>query len=272
MTDSLHYEGIAWNPATESQNRIHGDDVAKQYGFRGGLVPGVTVYACMVEPAIRRFGINWLRSGGAEVVLKRPVYEGDAFQVEAATRAAEDEGLAHQLLGPDGEACAIGKVFERANGIPPSMRGDAPAPPTEKRPEASRATLERLRETGLGANRVLWDGGGENGRYRDWLDDMPDLVRADRDGYAHPGFTLGLANWVLSENVYLGPWVHVESRVRHHDALELNTETITEARITDLFERGGHEFVDLDVAVYRSDGSPIWSGFHRAIYVLRKRD
>ena len=28
--------------ATDSDNRIHSDDVAKQYGFRGGLVPGVS--------------------------------------------------------------------------------------------------------------------------------------------------------------------------------------------------------------------------------------
>ena len=38
------YTITAHNPATGSENRIHADDVARRYGFRGGLVPGVTVY------------------------------------------------------------------------------------------------------------------------------------------------------------------------------------------------------------------------------------
>ena len=33
----------ASNEATESENKIHDDTVAAQYGFRGGLVPGVSV-------------------------------------------------------------------------------------------------------------------------------------------------------------------------------------------------------------------------------------
>ena len=31
---------IAYNHATESENKIHSDEVARRYGFRGGLVPG----------------------------------------------------------------------------------------------------------------------------------------------------------------------------------------------------------------------------------------
>ena len=33
----------ALNTAPDSDNKIHGDELAKQYGFEGGLVPGVTV-------------------------------------------------------------------------------------------------------------------------------------------------------------------------------------------------------------------------------------
>ena len=37
----------ALNDAERSENAIHHDDVARRYGFGGGLVPGVTVYAYM---------------------------------------------------------------------------------------------------------------------------------------------------------------------------------------------------------------------------------
>jgi hypothetical protein len=35
----LRYEVEAFNTATASQNRIHDDEVAQRFGFRGGLVP-----------------------------------------------------------------------------------------------------------------------------------------------------------------------------------------------------------------------------------------
>lgn len=38
-------EIVAFNTAHASENRIHDDATAKRYGFAGGLVPGVDVYA-----------------------------------------------------------------------------------------------------------------------------------------------------------------------------------------------------------------------------------
>jgi len=38
--------------AAASANKIHDDTVAQQYGFRGGLVPGVSVYASMTYPLV----------------------------------------------------------------------------------------------------------------------------------------------------------------------------------------------------------------------------
>ena len=37
------YRVRARNAATNSEDKIHPDDVARRYGFEGGLVPGVTV-------------------------------------------------------------------------------------------------------------------------------------------------------------------------------------------------------------------------------------
>ena len=39
---------------------IHEDDLARQYGFKGGLVPGVTVYAWMTHPVVEALGVEWL--------------------------------------------------------------------------------------------------------------------------------------------------------------------------------------------------------------------
>ncbi len=98
---------------------------------------------------------------------------------------------------------------------------------------------------------------------------MPDLVRPDKNGFAHPGVTLGLANLVLTFNVKLGPWIHAQSEVQHCAPVPLGSTLHVESRITDLFERRGHEFVDLEVAAFIDPDRPVLFAKHRAIYKLR---
>src|SRR3954453_96570 len=45
MTDVGEHPVTAFNTDTASSNRIHDDATARRFGFRGGLVPGVDVYA-----------------------------------------------------------------------------------------------------------------------------------------------------------------------------------------------------------------------------------
>jgi len=40
------------NTSSASENKIHDDSVARQYGFSGGLVPGVDIYAYMTHPVV----------------------------------------------------------------------------------------------------------------------------------------------------------------------------------------------------------------------------
>ena len=56
----------ARNPATDSENRIHADDVARRYGFRGGLVPGVTVYGYIATALAADSG--WVAHGRTEAL------------------------------------------------------------------------------------------------------------------------------------------------------------------------------------------------------------
>jgi hypothetical protein len=268
MTEPERWEGTAYNQATESENKIHDDTVARRYGFRGGLVPGVTTYAYLVHPALASWGLDWLTQGTASVVLRKPLYDGDRLRVEPkpdGRRAYRGE-----VIGPDDVVCASGVVSlsEPASGAP-ARRGDPPAPSPDARPEATREALERLREEGLGSVRIAWRGERPYDRYTRALDDMPDLVRPDAGGFANPAFTLGLANWVLSANVQLGPWIHAQSEVRNCAAIPLGSALVVEGRIEDLFERGGHEFVDLDVSVLLEGGEPAMTASHRAIYRLR---
>ena len=262
------WTGVAYNQATASENRIHADDVARQYGFRAGLVPGVTVHAYLVQPAIEAWGVAFLAHGAVSVRLERPLYDGGAFTVAVEH---DDRTAYHgEVRDADGAVCARGTVSLPAEPAPaPGRRGDPPAPRGDARPEATRGALERLREVGMGSIALEWRATGELDRTTRDLADMPDLVRPDRGGYANPAFTLGCANWVLAQNVRLGPWIHVQSDVRHFTAVARGAHLVVESRVVDLFERGGHEFVDLDVALFVAPDTPALAARHRAIYRLR---
>jgi acyl dehydratase len=264
------WDGLAFNQATESENRIHTDDVAKKYGFRGGLVPGVTVHAYLCHPALRAWGEAWLARGRARLALKKPLYDGARFRVDV--QDATTNAYAATLFDDAGTLCATARVELPETPAPraPALRGDPTVPALDARPPATQATMERLRRDGLGALRVQWRGDGELDRYMRDPSDMPALVRPDAGGFANPAFTLGVANWVLARNVALGPWIHTESDVQHHAPVALGDWLTVEARITDLYERRGHRLVALEVAAHAERG-PVLVTQHRAIYELALR-
>ena len=100
----------AHNDAAASTNKIHDDTVARQYGFRGGLVPGISVYAYMTYPLVHNFGAAWLTQGTARVQLAKPIYEGDQVTVTGTVNAVAESGMHFDLasMNSEGVACGIG--------------------------------------------------------------------------------------------------------------------------------------------------------------------
>ncbi len=65
-TQVVPYRVKAFNTAVASENKIHDDAVARRFGFAGGLVPGVEIYAYMTHVPVERWGRAWLEAGSAE--------------------------------------------------------------------------------------------------------------------------------------------------------------------------------------------------------------
>ena len=86
---------------------------------------------------------------------------------------------------------------------------------------------------------------------------------------AHPGWLLRDANYVLSRNVRLGPWIHVESSAQHHRAVGDGDSVSTRAFVTREWEHKGHRFVTLDVAVIAAGELAVRIS-HTAIYAPRQ--
>ena len=71
------YEVVARNFSESSENKIHSDEIAKKFGFKGALVPGVAVYGHLTLPLVDRFGENWLEHSVCDLRLIKPAYHDD---------------------------------------------------------------------------------------------------------------------------------------------------------------------------------------------------
>ena len=258
MTRLLH-RITAHNAATQSENKIHDDAVAREYGFRGGLVPGVTVYAYMTHPVVQHWGRAWLEQGTMQARFLAPVYEGQEVTVTfdgSQLTAATDDGVV-----ATGTAALPGQPAS-----PPPVADYPPGPVPERRPPASAEAL--------GAIDVLGslDAGFHAERAAEFLAEIgDDLPLYPHQQVAHPGYLIRDANWILAANVKLGPWIHVESAVTHHSAVVDGERVSTRGRVRDLFERKGHEFVVLDLLQVADGQRPVASIVHTAIYKPRRQ-
>lgn len=267
VTEPRSWQAEAFNQAPESENRIHSDEVARAYGFRGALVPGVTVSSYLIHPAVVAWGDEWPARGHAHCVVHSPVYDRERFRVDV-TRASASAYEA--VLSDDrGARCATAHVALPEKPPPlPIHRGDPLLDPSSERPVASREVMEELREQGLSAMRARWDDSAELTSYLRDPSEMPEPFAGD--GFANPAFVLGLTNWVLGGNVRMNPWLHLQTESQNFRPIPSGQELVVEAAIADLFEKKGHEFVDVDVGIFFADTREAATQVRlRAIYKLR---
>jgi acyl dehydratase len=250
------YRVVATNPATASENRIHSDEEARRHGFRGGLVPGVTVYGYLVHAVVDAFGPEWVATGAAEVRFRQPCYEGETLTIGVAT----DGGVT--VISGD-TTCVTGEVWidgtpdAHPEAIVPGVR-----PPAERRPAASKSALAP--GTPLGSVFIPTDQEAADA-YLAKIQESSDLYRRRR--WLHPGLLLEGANSVLTANVVLPLWLHVGSEIGHRRPVEIGEPVEVRARVAELWERRGHQFLALDVVWLAAD-DVVATAKHTAIWEL----
>jgi acyl dehydratase len=266
MVQVLEHRVVARNPATGSENRIHADETARQYGFKGGLVPGVTVYAYACAPILEALGEEWLEKGSAAMRFSAPCYDGELLTATVELSAAGGSGQSHSVVVATGEkTCATGTAAAAGEPGRPEEIGWAPLP--EHRPPASVEVLAP--RTVLGSVMLPTD----EARMSSYLESIgePSPVYSRRR-IVHPGMLLNGANWVLAANVVMPAWLHVESRVRYRRSVAVGEPVQVRGIVADAFERKGHRFVAVDLAWVAGEGAGadelVSSGRHTAIWQL----
>ena len=170
------YQVVAFNAAKLSENKMHDDTVARRFGFTGGLVPGVDVFAYLSHAPLAHWGRAYLERGHMTGRFGKPLYEGETATVTALERdggldvTIESQGIvcgtAHATLAPAAPAPALADFGQ---GTPPAHEDRPPAdrlarddPPVaaaesqhpaldqpQVRPRLRRHRLDHPRPTGL---------------------------------------------------------------------------------------------------------------------------
>ena len=241
MTHHLPIHRIrAVNSVRDSENRIHADDVAAQYGFRAGLVAGVAVYGYLAKPIIA-FAPEWLEHGTMNFRLFEPFYDGDEVIVKAETQ--HDGSIEVTAEREDGKLCAKGTaVIDPGPAEQPEPIPEAPLPARDQRPIPTRETVVP---------------GGLLGTVTAALES------------AEPDKLLQLSNEMLVQNFRLGPWIHAASELRNWSTAKPGDLIAARGRIHDRFDRKGHEFLVADLMLIANGGRLLQTVHHTAIYRLR---
>src|SRR5262245_2188668 len=250
------YAVEAYNTAKASENKIHDDEVARRFGFTGGLVPGVDVYAYMTHLPVARWGRAFLEHGTLEARFLKPVYDGE---IATVTANESDGGLDIEVTSRD-QLCATGHAA-MTRRQPPSLDAFPAATVAAERAPADETSLSVGRSLGIKPLRVTAD--WARGYIADVRERDPIYLA---EGLSHPGQLPRLFNWALTHNVVLGPWIHVGSTVDHFAAARVGDELSVRAKVIANYEKKGHRFVDLDGLVVANASAPIARITHTAIY------
>jgi acyl dehydratase len=257
-----HYEVEAQNLSRASENRIHDDAIARQFGFTGALVPGVEVYAYACHVPVELWGRGWLERGTIECRFAKPVYDGRMVRVSAGR---EGESLTISVES-DGVLCA-NATARIGEGSAPALEPYPMRPLPAERPPADEVSLAPGVVLGTAARAMTPE---DADWYCDGVRETDPLYRNER--IVHPGRVLRLCNNALMDNVVLGPWIHVGSKVQNLSAARIGETLSARAKVAANYEKKGHRLVDLDVLVIAKDERPVAHVLHTAIYRLRAPD
>ena len=272
------WAATAFNQVPHSANEIHGDKVAKDFGFKGGLVPGVTVSAYLAHPAVETWGMDFLGRGHLHVRVNSPLYDGEAFEVDVSDET--DSSYTASLRRPDGTLSAHAEVH-LANPeqlvTPPVMRGDPIADRDTPALEATPDNMAILKKNGCHGVKFHWHNEHEMRTYLQSQADMPQLLKTDAQslsaggsGYANMSFVLGCSNWILARIAHMNPWVHLETTSQNFTPIPYDTRLIAEMEVLDFYNKKGHEFVDARINLFDAVSAQCFSSIDlRAIYRLR---
>ena len=244
------------------RNPIHSTAVAQEYGFRGALVGGVTVWSWCTPAVLEALGESWLDHGWAAFRFRRPTYPGDemAIHIGPSSEDGPDHTADHTLrttnralrmTNQDGVDCVVGAVG--LGDAPWLVELTRPATPLAPAPVADPPLLT-MESAPVGG---------------DWRAMTVPMTPADADAYLreshshrpsqapfagptpriHPGWLAGRCEAIMRHNHYVPSSMHTQTLLQLLAPAHATGPIHTGARVLRVFENKGHHAVVFDALV-----------------------
>ena len=261
------YSVDGYNYAKDHDNKIHSDDVAAQYGFKGGLVPGVGVYAYLTYPVVEALGREWLQRGAMTAKFLKPIYHGEEVITRTTVTKLDPLTFSVELCDTAGELRAHGEASL------PHTTAEIFTAKFPQRPLPSQRLAPTIASlpVGTGLGSLAWRSGWTE-LEENFLFNMRATLPIffGQEPICHPAFYLAQANELLMANVQLGPWIHTSSDVQHYSMPRDGERVSLRGQVAAAFEKRGHEIVTLDLGLFAEEPRPIAHIRHTAIVRLRE--
>ena len=250
------YQATARNFAHDTENRIHSDEVAAQFGFAGALVAGAAVFGHMTRPLVDALGTDWLANWTADVRFLKPAYHGDALTIHHEVARAEHTVRCH----------ARGVLLAELTSTPGNAESESTVvgagATIDERPKIHRDNVV------VGEPFPAWTWSPDAVANAESAAQVEDDLDCYRSGVIHPNAILATANGAFTRRYRLPAWIHVGSTVRFHRLLRVGDVIEVRTVPTRKWRRKGHEFVSLDIA-YLVDGAVATEIRHVSIFRVR---
>jgi hypothetical protein len=254
----------------DQPENIHTDKVAREMGYKGALVYGTVVYAWSVPLIREALGDEWMRSGWADIHIRRPVYSGDDLTITLEP----GEGDAYQLAAtdPEGKAritAALGNGTGEWVADHRRSRRLTVEPLPNPRPRITLETapigqdLPRLQAEAHDRLGKLFQEATEHG--------YGPLTVGGREVQS-PATVTGRMTWyVHAVWDYAGPAIHSRSQVQYLDFVGVDEPVSVAGHFVDAYEMNGHHYSITDGTVFGADGREVALTRHSSIFKVAPR-
>ena len=239
------YEVTARNFSEASENRIHSDEIAKKFGFRGALVPGVAVYGHLTHLLVKAFGKDWLAHSVDNLRLRKPAYHGEQIYFALAS-----EGALHTVTCHDHEGELLAELTSEMPDQLPDPEHPSILEGDYKHPERIEITWDAITPMQPFSP---WQVVLDETLNRQYIEQVAESLPLYSDGIIHPHLLLSLANQALVREYVMPTWIHVGSETRHRQLLQVDDEIVIRSVPLEKWRNKGHEFIRLYVTFWRGD-------------------
>ncbi|HMO53609.1 MAG TPA: MaoC/PaaZ C-terminal domain-containing protein [Tepidiformaceae bacterium] len=248
-------------------NPIHSTEVAAQYGYRGALVGGVTVYGWLTPVILETLGERWLSDGWADVRFRRPVFPGDALTARAELRTGELAAVA--MINQEGAAAIEGEagvghapwlaslhlpVRRTAEpvpgGLPPLTLENAPVG-QDLRPMPVPWSLEETR---------AWAAEKQRDTSARWTSD---------EALVHPSWLAARMTPLIHHSYHYGPAIHTRSQVQHLAPARAGQLFTVAGHFLEAYEQNGHHVAVVDGVILDAQSTEVARIRHTTIFRTR---